>query len=264
VDGHGEPPGDIVAAATRLEVALDGHQAEQLGIFVDLLGRWNARFNLLSRQDMDRIWSRHVLDSLSLLPLLPGPPRGRVLDVGSGAGLPGLPLAIASPERSFLLVDRNQRKTRFLELAVHTLGLVNVRCVCGDVADLPREERFDVIVSRAVAQPADLWAWSGHLLAERGRLVLMTGAGGAPPSQDGPSPSQGILPPASGRHSPKDAARSPPSRQPAASSAIPLRDAHVEMRCEIEIPGLDRPHEVTIIRAGEIEQITGRPECRMS
>ncbi|MCB1685143.1 MAG: 16S rRNA (guanine(527)-N(7))-methyltransferase RsmG [Pseudomonadales bacterium] len=241
--GRAEPPGGIVAAAARLGVALDAHQAEQLESFVDLLGRWNARFNLLSRQDMERIWSRHVLDSLSLLPLLPPPPRSRVLDVGSGAGLPGLPLAVASPERTFLLVDRNQRKTRFLELAVHTLGLVNVRCVCGDVAGLSGEERFDVIVSRAVAQPAQLWAWCGHLLAEGGRLVLMTGAGG---------------------HPAREAAEPDPSGQPEARSAIPLTGAHIEARCEIEIPGLDRPHEVTIIRAGEIAQTTGRPECRMS
>lgn len=259
MDGRPEPPGGIIAAAARLEVALDARQAEQLESFVDLLGRWNTRFNLLSRQDMDRIWSRHVLDSLSLLPMLPRPPQIRVLDAGTGAGLPGLPLAIASPEHSFLLVDRHQRKIRFLELAAHTLGLVNVRCVCADVADLPREERFDVIVSRAVAAPAQLWAWCGHLLAPDGKLVLMTGAGGHPPASGGHTP-------ASGGRLVEDAAAPEQSqfRSSDPSHDLPLTGAHIEKRCVVEIPGLDRPHEVTIIRAGENEQTTGRRGCRMS
>lgn len=205
-------PGGLEAAALRLGVRLEDEQQRQLEAFVGLLEQWNARFNLLSRQDVGRIWTRHVLDSLSLLPLLPA---GRVLDVGTGAGFPGLPLAIAAPERAVHLVDRNARKIRFLELAVHKLGVLNTSCVCADVMELPQHETFGAIVSRAVADPVTLWASTRCLLAPQGRLVLMTGAGG--------------------------------DTRPVGDAQPVFEGGRIERRCEIEIPGLDRPHEVTII-----------------
>ena len=205
-------PGGLEAAALRLGVRLDDGQQRQLEAFVSLLEQWNARFNLLSRQDVGRIWTRHVLDSLSLLPLLPA---GRVLDVGTGAGFPGLPLAIAAPERTRALLDRNARKIRFLELAVHKLGVLNASCVCADVMELPQHETFGAIVSRAVADP-------------------VTALGKYAPSVDAPRPA-----------GPDDGRRG--GYQTRGGCTAGFEGGRIERRCEIQIPGLDLHHEVTII-----------------
>ena len=107
----------LQAEADTLGVHLDDAQADSLIRYVALLERWNTRFNLISRRDIGRIWPRHILDSLSIAPLLAGATAAvapTAFDIGTGAGLPGLPLAIALPEFSWLLLDRNQRKVRFL------------------------------------------------------------------------------------------------------------------------------------------------------
>ncbi|MCZ6460073.1 MAG: 16S rRNA (guanine(527)-N(7))-methyltransferase RsmG, partial [Gammaproteobacteria bacterium] len=116
-------PANLVAEAQLLGVELSSTQVDLLADYVALLKQWNKRINLLSRRDTERIWPRHVLDSLSILPFIRGP---RILDLGSGGGLPGIPLAIAAPQHTFTLLDRSDRKTRFLEHVVLRLGLANV------------------------------------------------------------------------------------------------------------------------------------------
>ena len=93
-------PETIVAQAARIDVAISEHQAQQLAQFAALMEKWNRHFNLMSRKDIDRLWSRHILDSLSITSLLIGE---RILDFGSGGGFPGIPLAVANPEREFVL-----------------------------------------------------------------------------------------------------------------------------------------------------------------
>lgn len=167
-------PQEIIDLAGQLRVPLDGLRSQQLEQFVALVQKWNRRFNLLSRQDVDRLWCRHILDSLSVSSDLVGT---RVLDFGSGGGFPGIPLAIANPERTFTLLDRHQRKCRFLEQVSLTLGLGNVTVCCADLSSLVDVEPFDCITSRAVAPTATLWRQVEHLLVPQGRLVAMASAG---------------------------------------------------------------------------------------
>jgi 16S rRNA (guanine527-N7)-methyltransferase len=221
-------PDALIGAAGSLGVTLDEHQADQLERFVARLSHWNRRFNLVSRRDMGRIWPRHVLDSLSVIPLLEryvglGPTvDGRtpeVLDAGTGAGFPGLPLAIAAPMLLFHLVDRNSRRIRFIEMIAAELELANVRTCCAgldDDAALPA--RVDAVVSRAVQRPLELARQLGSRLVPGGVMLLLSGARGDD-SEDGSS-LEGHLPP-----------------------GLALEPAY-----RIMIPGLDRPHEVTIIR----------------
>jgi 16S rRNA (guanine527-N7)-methyltransferase len=159
----------LIADAALLNVPLDAAQADQLLDFGRALLRWNRAFNLISRKDEDRLYHRHLLDSLSVLPSLSG---ARVLDVGSGPGLPGVPLAIAGPSRRFQLIDRSARRMRFVDQAARSLKLGNVVTGCGDVQTLAAEP-FDTVVMRAVVDAAEAWALAGHLVATGGRMVIM-------------------------------------------------------------------------------------------
>jgi 16S rRNA (guanine527-N7)-methyltransferase len=167
---------DIVTVcrdATAMGVDLCEEQAARLLQFGALLLRWNRTFNLVSRKDQNRLYHRHLLDSLSVAPWLWGQ---RVMDLGTGAGLPGIPLAIASPDRSFTLVDRNERKIRLVGQVARSLALENVTAICGDVTALAAVEgfqRFDTVVTRAVAAAVEAWRLARPSLAEGGRLLLM-------------------------------------------------------------------------------------------
>ncbi|MDH3642499.1 MAG: 16S rRNA (guanine(527)-N(7))-methyltransferase RsmG [Gammaproteobacteria bacterium] len=160
--------------AAELGVELTDRAGENLIAYVHLVQRWNQKFNLVSRQDASRLLSRHVLDSLSVCRWLHGE---RVLDIGSGAGLPGIPLAIANAERDFVLTDRSERKARFLDYVVMTFELANVEVRCVDVRDLAAGNRFDTVVCRAVAGLEEMWPMAGPLLAEGGRLLFMNRTG---------------------------------------------------------------------------------------
>jgi 16S rRNA (guanine527-N7)-methyltransferase len=166
----GASPESLVADARILGVHLEIRQAAALLQFGDLLLRWNRAFNLISRRDTGRLVSRHLLDSLSIAPRL----HGRdVLDLGTGAGLPGVPLAIAREEVSFTLVDRSERKIRFIDQAARTLGLTNVTTQAADVRSLPDSASFDTVVSRAVASLDELWALAESRLRPCGRVLIM-------------------------------------------------------------------------------------------
>ena len=155
--------------ASELGITLSEGQLGQFGAYADLLRKWNAKVNLVSRQDTHRITSRHLLDSLSALAFVRGP---KVLDIGSGGGLPGLPIAIANSELDVLLLERSERKARFLEAAVLHIGLGNVRVQCADAA-AAQVPRFDTVLARGVGAPAEVWRLAEPWLADLGRLVLM-------------------------------------------------------------------------------------------
>jgi 16S rRNA (guanine527-N7)-methyltransferase len=164
---------ELAAGAAALGVELDQARLDRLVAFAQLLRRWNKAFNLVSRRDIGRLIARHVLDSLSLAPQLRG---RRVLDLGTGAGLPGMPLAILRPQLSFTLVDRAERRIRFVQQVCLELEVSNVDAIAADFASVRVTAPFDTVVSRAVAKPAALWRVAEKLLASEGVVLLQVGA----------------------------------------------------------------------------------------
>jgi 16S rRNA (guanine527-N7)-methyltransferase len=203
-----EDAAGVIALARKIDLIVTEQQAAQLEAFAAMLKKWNRAFNLLSRKDIGRLWSRHILDALSVSSLLAG---GRILDFGTGGGFPGVPLAVVNPQREFVLLDRHQRKCRFLDQVVHTLALTNTTVVCGQAAELVESlGQFDSITSRAVAPAPEVWDQAAGLLTPGGRIIVMAATGQAE------------------------------FKAPAGS------------RCaRRHIPGLEAPHEVVIMEAGD-------------
>ncbi len=140
--------------------------------YLELLQKWNRVYNLTAIRQPAQMVSSHLLDSLAVLPhLWPG----RWLDVGCGAGLPGLVLALMRPEWTFVLLDSNSKKTSFVQQVKIELELRNVSIYCGRVEAWQSEEKFDGIISRAFAEAAKFVALTRHLLAQEGRWVAMKG-----------------------------------------------------------------------------------------
>lgn len=147
--------------------------AEQMLLeFLALLAKWNATYNLTAIRTPADMVSKHLLDSLSVQPFLEG---RRIVDVGSGAGLPGLPLAITCPDREFMLLDSNAKKTRFITHVAATLGLRNVQVVHSRAEDYRPEELFATVISRAIASLRDFIQLTGHLGVPHARFLAMKG-----------------------------------------------------------------------------------------
>jgi 16S rRNA (guanine527-N7)-methyltransferase len=162
----------LAAGAHDLGIALDATGAEALLRLVDELERGNAQFNLTAIRDRLGMLRKHVLDSLSLQPYLRGL---RVADIGTGAGFPGLPLAIVNPQRRFTLVEGTGKKARFAEQTSQGLGLSNVQVAHARAENYRPFELFDTVVARALSSLADFAAYAGHLCAPDGRLLAMKG-----------------------------------------------------------------------------------------
>ena len=154
----------------RLGLNLPAAAVPRLLDYQALLERWNAAYNLTAVRDPAEMVTRHLLDSLAILPFVRG---ASLADLGTGPGLPGVVLAIASPGRETLLVDSNGKKVRFLREAIRALKLDGVRAVQSRVEDV--QGRFDCITARAFASFADMLAWGGHLLAPDGIWLAMKG-----------------------------------------------------------------------------------------
>lgn len=173
-------PADAVAAGVaQLDFALSTAQSEQLARFAALLLKWNVVHNLTAIDRPDEVVPLHLLDSLAIVPQLDrfaGTRQLRVLDVGSGGGLPGIPLAIARPQWHISLIDKVQKKTAFLQQASVELRLANVQVIQARVEAWRPAALFDVVVARAVASLADLVTWTRHLLAPGGAWFAMKGA----------------------------------------------------------------------------------------
>lgn len=140
---------------------------ERLIAFEAMVKRWNRYGGLVSKRDVGRLRTRHIEESLALLPWW----RGRLADVGTGAGLPGVPLAIARPAAPVVLIERSERKGRFLRQVLIDLALDNVTLVVADAASYRPERRFDTVVARALAPPPTAWRLVRPLLAT-GALAL--------------------------------------------------------------------------------------------
>ncbi len=156
----------------RLGLKIDSGTQQKLLDYLALLVKWNKVYNLTAIRDPEQMVSHHLLDSLAVLPHLWA---GRWLDVGCGAGLPGLVLAIAHPDWSVTLLDSNSKKTGFVQQAIIELGLKNVTVRCARVEEFTATEKFDGIISRAFTELGDFLKITGHLLAQHGGWVAMKG-----------------------------------------------------------------------------------------
>ena len=158
--------------AERLGISLSGRQQELFMAYLALLRKWNRVFNLTAVKDDRELVPRHLVDSLSVAAFVAGP---RVADVGTGAGLPGIPLALLRPDWAVTLVDTNSKKTRFLTQVKLELGLGNCEVVHARVETLRPDAGFDTVISRAFSTLAEFWRLASHLLVPGGRLVAMKG-----------------------------------------------------------------------------------------
>lgn len=138
-------------------------QLEQLRLLEEIYLDWNTRINVISRKDTGGLYEKHVLHSLSIAAVCEFGPGQHILDLGTGGGFPGIPLAIFFPEVNFLLVDSIGKKLKVVDAVVEGLGLQNVTTKHSRVEDI-RGQKFDTVVSRAVAPLKDLWQWSKPLL----------------------------------------------------------------------------------------------------
>src|SRR5580700_949292 len=162
----------LARGAAEIGIDLDAARAESLLRLVDELELGNAQFNLTAIRDRPGMLRKHVLDSLTLQPHLRG---ARVADVGTGAGFPGMALAIADPQRRFTLIEATGKKARFVAQTAERIGCSNVQVVHSRAESYRPIELFDTVVARALSSLADFVAYAGHLCAPGGRLLAMKG-----------------------------------------------------------------------------------------
>lgn len=157
-------------------LALSAGVCEQLLKYTELLTKWNRTYNLTAVRDPLAMVSHHLLDSLAVLPHLSfANARARIADIGAGAGLPGIPLALARPDWHVALVESNDKKAAFLQQAKIELGLSNLEIHCGRAEAWRPAQPFAVVISRAFAELADFVAACKHLLATGGVIAAMKG-----------------------------------------------------------------------------------------
>ena len=156
----------------QAEIQLTDRQKDQLIQLVQLLNKWNKAYNLTSVRDPQEMLVKHILDSIVVSPYLQG---DRFIDVGTGPGLPGLPLAIINPTKQFVLLDSLGKRISFIRNAVRELGLTNVEPVLSRVEEYQPEQKFDGVLSRAFASLKDMTDWCHHLLKKDGYFYALKG-----------------------------------------------------------------------------------------
>ena len=155
----------LEAGLVELGLSLTDTQVDQLIQYLTLLGKWNKVYNLTAIRDPEEMLIKHLLDSLAVVPHISGQ---RIIDVGTGGGLPGIPLAICFPHKTIDLLDSNSKKTRFLIQAKAELGLVNTQVIHDRVENYQPDLGYDSVISRAFASMQDMLHWTDHLLADEG------------------------------------------------------------------------------------------------
>ena len=161
---------DQLLDETALEVSQQ--QRQQLLAFVELLNKWNKAYNLTSVRDPHEMLVKHILDSLVVSPYLQGK---SFIDVGTGPGLPGIPLAIINPDQHYVLLDSLGKRITFIRQVIRQLGLSNVTPIQSRVEEYQPEVRFDGVLSRAFASLQDMTHWCQHLLADSGCFYALKG-----------------------------------------------------------------------------------------
>ena len=199
----------LIAGAARLGVALDAAQAATLSRLLDELAHWNRSYNLTAVTARGEMLTHHLLDSLSVSAQLAGT---RIADVGTGAGFPGLPLAVVHPQRQFTLLDSNGKKVRFVAHAARTLGLTNVVALQARAGEWQPPQPFDTVVARAFAPLPELVRQVAALCAPATRVLAMKGR-----------------------------------RDPAERAALP-RGWEIEADLDLQVPGLGAERHVLVLR----------------
>lgn len=166
------PEAMLADGLAELGLDLSDEQQEKLLSYVDLILKWNRVYNLTSVRNPQQVVSRHILDSLAVYPYIKGP---RILDVGSGAGLPGIPLALANPDWQVVMLDSNSKKTRFIQQAVAELALENAVTSNQRVEEYKADPLFDTVISRAFSSVENIAEQAGPLCKQDGRLLAMKG-----------------------------------------------------------------------------------------
>ncbi len=162
----------LVSGLKTLSLELSETQQQQLVDYVKLIDKWNKAYNLTSVRDPREMMVKHILDSLAIVPYLEGE---NIIDVGTGPGLPGMPLAIAFPNKKFTLLDSLGKRVRFMTQCVHTLKLDNVTPVQSRVEQHSGEVPYDVVLSRAFASLKDMLHWCQHLVDSEGQFLALKG-----------------------------------------------------------------------------------------
>jgi 16S rRNA (guanine527-N7)-methyltransferase len=166
------PAEQLEQGLATLGIDIPATAQDKLLAYAALLYKWNKTYSLTAMREQDKAVSHHLLDSLAILPFAPD---GRLLDVGSGGGMPGIPLAIARPDLSVTLLDSNSKKAAFLQQAAIELSLPNISVHCGRVEQYHPSRGFAAITSRAFSELADFVSLSKHLLAAHGCWLAMKG-----------------------------------------------------------------------------------------
>lgn len=162
----------INEVSSKIGITVSDTQNELLIQYLELLIKWNKAYNLTAIRDPEDMFIKHIVDSLSITNFITG---RKILDVGTGPGLPGIPMAIMHPDKQFSLLDSNGKKTRFLVQAQLSLGIPNIEIYNVRVESLPDEQVFDQIMSRAFTALDNMVELCKHLLSEGGQFLAMKG-----------------------------------------------------------------------------------------
>lgn len=156
--------------ALGLEISTE--QQAKLVRFVEMINKWNKAYNLTSVRDPHQMMIKHILDSLAVKPYVEGQ---TVIDVGTGPGLPGIPLAIVLPETHFVLLDSLGKRVRFMKQCAHDLGIANIEPVQSRVEEHQPQQPYDCVLSRAFASLKDMLHWCSHLVDSEGKFLALKG-----------------------------------------------------------------------------------------
>lgn len=162
----------LKSLVAQTELSVDEQQIQKLVGFVLLMHKWNKAYNLSSVRDPEQMLVKHILDALVVTPFVTGK---NVADVGTGPGLPGIPLAIMHPDKQFTLIDSLGKRIRFVKQACYELNINNVIAVQSRVEDVVPAPFFDIVVSRAFASLNDMLCWCAHLVDNGGEFLALKG-----------------------------------------------------------------------------------------